>query len=206
MGQRQIYQKSLISRFYWDLRDKAILSHLRGEKIIDLGCGEGLTLEKIIAHLRGGTDTTPRVKIIGVDRDPQRIKICKKHHLPAKIGDITHLPFPKNSFDCAILAEVIEHLQETEVKKALGEIYRILKPAGRLIVVFPNDRNFKIARIFCLKFKQAFADYGHLRQWHPKKDLNFFHQAGFSLVSQQSIPFFFWPVSLHHLLVLEKKK
>lgn len=196
LTQRHQYQKSLIARIYWDFRDQQIFKFVVGKKIIDLGCGEGVTLEKIIKKF-------PAAQIIGVDNDPKKIKICRQHHLPVKLADIAHLPFKTNSFDCALLIEVIEHLEVNQVNQAVKEIRRILRPGGRLIVLFPNDRNFKIGRLLTLKLKEAFYDYGHVRQWQPAEAIKLFQKAGFQIVDQRSLPVNFWLLGLHHLLALE---
>ncbi len=185
LNQRRQYQRNYIGRLYWQYRDKKIFQWITGENIIDLGCGEGVTLEKLIKQF-------PSAKTIGIDNDPLKIKICQKHNLPVKLADLTCLSFKNNYFDCALLIEVIEHLKEKNVLLALKEIYRILKPNGRLIILFPH-----------LKFKEAFANYSHLRQWQPK-DAVIFKKSGFTVVRQESLPFIFWPFSLHHLVVLKK--
>jgi len=194
LTQRRQYQKSLITRAYWDRRDTAILKFVTGQKIIDLGCGEGITLAKIIKKF-------PHAAVIGVDNDPAKIAVCRQHRLPVKPGDITRLPFAGRTFDCALLIEVIEHLTPGQVRQALKEIRRILKPGGRLIILFPHDRNFKITRLLTLKFKEAFYDYGHLHQWQPDEAKKIIARAGFKTLASQSLPLNFWPLSLHYLLV-----
>lgn len=198
LEQRFQYQKSLIVRLYWDYRDQVILQHIKGRKIIDLGCGEGITLGKIIQKF-------PQSQIIGIDNDQEKIKICRQHHLPVRPADIAHLPFEANTFDCALLIEVIEHLKVNQVDQAIKEAHRVIRPGGRLIILFPNDRNFKIGRLLMLKLKEAFYNYGHLRQWQPTQARKFFQKAGFKIIAGQSLPFNFWPLSLHHLLVTVKK-
>ena len=195
LKQRFQYQKSLIVRLYWNYRDRVILQYIKGRKIIDLGCGEGITLEKMVKKF-------PQFQIMGVDNDPEKIKICRQHRLPVTLGNITHLPIKSGTFDCALLIEVIEHLSSKQVNQAIKEVRRLLKPGGRLIILFPNDRNFKIGRLLTLKFKEAFYNYGHLRQWSPTEAQKTFHQAGFRIIAFRSLPFNFWPLSLHHLLVM----
>ena len=47
--QREQYDKGGLGRWYWDRRDQIILDYIRPEDhdILDLGCGEGITLERL---------------------------------------------------------------------------------------------------------------------------------------------------------------
>jgi 2-polyprenyl-3-methyl-5-hydroxy-6-metoxy-1,4-benzoquinol methylase len=54
LKQKQIYQRAQyakrgLGRTYWDYRDKVALSYVdeRDTRVVDVGCGEGLTLEKV---------------------------------------------------------------------------------------------------------------------------------------------------------------
>jgi ubiquinone/menaquinone biosynthesis C-methylase UbiE len=118
-------------------------------------------------------------------------------------GDIYQLPFKNDAFDCIFLLEVIEHL--TEPERALTETHRILRPQGRMVMIFPNDAVFKIARLLTLKLKEAYYDPGHLRQWTPWDMKVFLNHHGFTILKQKNIPFFIWHLSLHHLIVCEKR-
>jgi SAM-dependent methyltransferase len=51
--------------------------------------------------------------------------------------DLTRgLPYPDQSFDLVMLTEVIEHLENH--RAALGEVARVLRPGGHLILTTPN--------------------------------------------------------------------
>ena len=51
--------------------------------------------------------------------------------------DLTRgLPYPDKSFDLVVLTEVIEHLENH--RAALGEVARVLRPGGHLILTTPN--------------------------------------------------------------------
>jgi len=52
------------------------------------------------------------------------------------VGDIQAIPLPDNSFDTVFSAEVLEHVPDPE--KALREIYRVLKPQGKLVMSIPH--------------------------------------------------------------------
>jgi ubiquinone/menaquinone biosynthesis C-methylase UbiE len=55
-------------------------------------------------------------------------------------GDAQNLPFADNSFDLVISCETIEHLPDAS--KALREMLRVSRPAGKLLLTTPNYANF----------------------------------------------------------------
>jgi len=195
--QREQYKKGGFGCWYWDYRDKKIISYIKNEHIIlDIGCGEGITLEKLIKKF-------PNKDIKGIDYIQENVEICKKYGLPVEYGSVYNLKIENNSVDYVVFLEVIEHL--TDYKKALQEICRVLKPNGSLILIFPNDRIFKMARILTLKFKEAFYDPGHLKQWTPRTIKKELKEDGFVISRIKNLPFYFWPFSLHCLVVANKK-
>lgn len=195
--QRDLYKKGGITRLYWDYRDKAIIDNIpkAAEVIMDIGCGEGITLEKICNIFKDK-------RIIGTDIDEKNIGICKIYGLSATKGDVYHIDMKNESVDCCILSEVVEHLDDP--RSAFLEIRRVLKPGGRLVVVFPNDMIFKLTRIITLKIKEAFYDAGHLRQWTPKDMRKSILSLGFKIELLKNIPFILWPISLHCVVVATK--
>jgi ubiquinone/menaquinone biosynthesis C-methylase UbiE len=196
--QRTQYAKGGLGRLYWDYRDQCALSYLndRDAAIVDLGCGEGITLEKI-------SRIYPEKSCIGIDYLLENLFICRSRRLDVSGGDIYQLPIKNDSIDCILFFEVIEHLDDPE--KALGEIWRVLKPRGKLIILFPNDFMYKIARITTFKIKEAMYDPGHIKQWTPGVARKMARRNGFKVIRQRSIPFIIWPISLNHLMVCEKE-
>jgi len=195
--QRRQYEKGGIGRLYWDYRDKIVLSWMDGRdrRVADIGCGEGITLEKI-GHL------FPEKCCIGVDGLQENLLICRAHRLDVLGGDLYDLPIKSESVDCILFLEVIEHLDDPE--RAMVEIHRISAPRGKLIMLFPNDVMFKVARILTLRLKEAYYDPGHLAQWTPKSAEELVKRHGFRVLEKRSIPFLFWHFSLHHIVVCEK--
>jgi ubiquinone/menaquinone biosynthesis C-methylase UbiE len=195
--QRQQYAVGGVGRIYWDFRDRMIFEYIRveDETLLDAGCGEGITLEKMLSLF-------PDRQITGIDLDDENIAICEKHNLPVVKADLNQIPWEDNYFDCITLIEVIEHLPQPE--NLFKEIARILKPGGRLIVLFPNDFAFKIARLLTFYWREAFADAGHQRQFHPKNIIKMAKANGLHRVAGKGLPLPIWPFALHYLLVLEK--
>jgi ubiquinone/menaquinone biosynthesis C-methylase UbiE len=88
--------------------------------VLDAGCGEGVLVEEYAS----------RLAIEGLDDNYSSPKV--------RSGSLTALPYPDASFERAMCLDVLEHLTFTEQPQALGELYRILKPGGELLVSVPN--------------------------------------------------------------------
>lgn len=95
--------------------------HGKGKKILDLGCGEGVLVDKFREQ---------NYDIIGIDLNYESEFILKR--------DIINTGFEENSFDVVLCLDVLEHLAFDEQEMALGEIKRILKPDGKLVITVPN--------------------------------------------------------------------
>ena len=50
--------------------------------------------------------------------------------LDYKVGDMLDLPYPDDRFDCIYCKNVISHTDTEGIKKAIGELYRVLKKDG----------------------------------------------------------------------------
>lgn len=197
-SQREVYKKGGIGRWYWDFRDKMIFSFIgkKHKNILDIGCGEGITLEKLINKYKDS-------KIInGVDILKENVKICQNLGLPVSEDSIYNLHTENNSIDACILSEVIEHLENIDM--ALKNINRILRSNGIIIIVFPHDIILKLARIIFFKFKEAFADVGHLHKFTPKTLVKLLESNGFAVISSKNIPFGLWTISLHGIIIAKK--
>ena len=91
-----------------------------GSSVLDVGCGEQPFRGRIEA--RGGT-------YLGCDISQTAGKSV------GVIGTITRLPFADRSFDVVLSSEVLEHVENPD--GAFGEMLRVLKEGGYLIVTTP---------------------------------------------------------------------
>lgn len=97
--------------------------------ILDMGCGEGTRLSKLVGQGQKG---------MGIDISEKAIFLAKKKYpnLDFRVGDLEKLPFSENEFDLVYSAFVFEHLDNPE--KVLKEGIRVLKKGGRLLIAAPN--------------------------------------------------------------------
>jgi SAM-dependent methyltransferase len=99
-----------------------LLAPRAGERILDLGCGDGrLTLEAAAGGAR----------LTGVDLSPDLAVSARARGLDVQVADAAALPYPDASFD-AVLSNAALHWM-TEPEPVLGEVARVLKPGGRLV-------------------------------------------------------------------------
>lgn len=99
-----------------------------GEKILDVGCGSGLSL--LEAKALGAT-------AFGIEADPNVRPIAEALDLNIHFGSLHDEPFAGENFDLIIMNQVIEHVPEPD--EALNIMRKRLAPGGRIILVFPNQ-------------------------------------------------------------------
>jgi ubiquinone/menaquinone biosynthesis C-methylase UbiE len=103
-----------------------------GERVLDAGCGTGLTALRIAAR-------HPGCAVHGIDISPKMIAAARRNSeekgLAAdfRVGSITALPYPDASFDAVITNIMFHHLDLEEKRKAVSEVARVLVPGGRYI-------------------------------------------------------------------------
>jgi SAM-dependent methyltransferase len=102
------------------------------ERVLDGGCGRGFMLN----FLRAVSDCM----LVGAELEYRHLRIAHERLADLAIhllnGDLYHLPFADNSFDKAILAEVLEHLADD--RAGLAEVVRITRPGGSIVISVPN--------------------------------------------------------------------
>ncbi len=104
-----------------------------GETVLDLGSGGGIDVF-LAANKVGNTG-----KVIGVDMTPEMIDSAIKNakkggydNVEFRLGEIENLPLEDNSIDVIISNCVINLTPDKNV--AYQEVYRVLKPGGRILV------------------------------------------------------------------------
>lgn len=114
----------------------SLLDHMKiqpGDRVLDFGCGS-LTLSLMAARVQPGAE------FYGVDIDAKILSIAQKKATQQNIDiqtrqyDGTKLPYPDGYFNHVMSSLVFHHLTQRQKYAALDEIYRVLKPSGKLSI------------------------------------------------------------------------
>jgi len=169
-------QKFLINNFYQTL--VKTVRPIRPVNILDVGCGEGVTIVKLKQSKIGKTYE-------GIDNSEDALRIGKKLYpgIDIKIGDIYNLPYKDNSFDLVVCTEVLEHLYRP--KKALTELKRI--SSKYVLLSVPNEPFFMLANFLRGKYLRRFGNHPeHINQWTHIGFRNFLRRSGFRIVTARA--------------------
>ena len=120
----------------WHQDTLRLCGQVIGLDLLEVGCGQG----KFSLHL-----ATIGARVVGTDFSTKAIEIAHKRQLAQKslakflVADAQSLPFADKSFDLVVSCECLEHIPKPE--KALAEMYRVLKPNGKLVLTTENYSN-----------------------------------------------------------------
>lgn len=154
--------KNPVSRYFVKNYFKAIehlVKDLDFQKVLEIGCGEGVFLHHLKDHLRGK-------EVHGIDLDPNELETAKKNipfaTLMTANGD--HLPFADKSFDLVFCCEVLEHVEDPE--KVFREMKRVSKKY--CIVSVPNEPLWRILNFARGSYMSDWGNTpGHINHWSP---------------------------------------
>lgn len=126
----------------WNVLRRLLEANLRGEKaavraelrswqpgsglrLLDFGCGTGEM-----------TPLFPLEGYAGMDISPVYVGYARRVHGPRfQVMDGRALGYAEDAFDECLVAGVFHHLPDQAVRQMAGELARVLKPAGRLLVM-----------------------------------------------------------------------
>ena len=122
----------------WARRVKMLSNHLGpGLTVLELGCGTGYFTRELA---RSGAD------IVAVDVSPELLELaradCSTKNVCYEVQNACALSYPEAAFDSVVGSSVLHHL---EIKEAVREIHRVLKPRGTIYFTEPNMLNPQIA-------------------------------------------------------------
>jgi len=156
-------QKYLIERFY--INFMAEVKWVKPRRVLDVGCGEGFTLERLHKAKLGD-------KLVGIDFLNTAVEIGKKErsHLDLQEGSIFDIKFKENSFDLVICSEVLEHIENPE--KGFKELVRV--SSKYVLLSVPNEPWFMGANLIRGKNLERWGnDIEHINHWSTNSFIKF---------------------------------
>lgn len=102
------------------------------DRVLDLGCGTGRVAIDIAKKIGS--------QVVGMDAAPRMIEICRRkakdlNNIKFDVEVAESLPYPDNYFDAAVSTFFYHHINYELKIKSLKEARRVLKGAGRLVIV-----------------------------------------------------------------------
>lgn len=129
-----------------------------GARVLDMGCASGVLGSRLIAH-KG-------CEVYGIDMEHDALKMAARRGLITHALDLNtaeELPFERHSFDCVVLADVLEHLLSPE--RVLRMVRGYVAQGGCIVVSLPNIA-FIFIRLMLLLGRFEMQDEGILDRTH----------------------------------------
>ena len=115
-----------------------------GKDVLDYGCFDGTFLKKL-------TSARKNLRVFGVDKNKD---ILDASAFPNTFHIKDRLPFEDQRFDVVTIFEVLEHVHDQAF--VLGELFRVLKPGGLIVISVPQQYLF------------SFLDHGNWKYRFPR--------------------------------------
>ena len=147
----------------WRKKAISICSLKEKDKILDLCCGTGKMIEYACKTVGRNTE------VIGLDFNEAMLNVgnvrldksIKNYKYKLIKGNILSLPFEDMSFDCITIAFGLRNIKDKF--KALSEIYRVLKPKGKLVCLELSKSSIPVFKEFySLYFNHVLPFIGYL--------------------------------------------
>jgi demethylmenaquinone methyltransferase/2-methoxy-6-polyprenyl-1,4-benzoquinol methylase len=147
----------------WRRKAIKICDIKESQTVLDLCCGTGQMINYECKAV--GKNTT----VIGVDFSQEMLNVgtkrlnqsLKDYKFKLIKGSILELPFEENTFDCITIAFGLRNIQDKN--KALSEMYRVLKPGGKVVCLELSKPNIPILKnIYDLYFNHVLPFVGSI--------------------------------------------
>jgi SAM-dependent methyltransferase len=179
--QLQLYKKSLKKKEKIDFLLHS-LKNLHGKRCLEVGCARG-TVSHFLRTAGGDW--------LHADTDWTNVQAA---HSLIKNGALqippNVLPFPDTTFDVIVSLDYLEHVHDDNA--ALNELWRVLKPEGRLLISTPTTGPTFVLNKIKPAIGLTLDKYGHVREGYDLKNLKArLTKQGYEIVSSSTYSRFF---------------
>lgn len=131
------------------------LGVVEGKAVLDIGCGAGKAMQLI----KGAS-------VIGIDIARFAVNIASQFGA-SLVASAAALPFKDDTFEGVLMVDIVEHLLDQELLRALKEAHRVLKKGGRIVV--HTQPNGLFGRPFYFFNRRRLRETGHINALPPWK-------------------------------------
>lgn len=158
--------------------------------VLDFGCGsQGLFLNQVVARIKSG---------VGLDVGIEEWVAGKLKFVNCKFED--KLPLESKFFDKVVMLAVLEHLEPKTAKLLFGELKRILKPEGKVILTTPTPLGKPVMEVLAFfKIISVKEIRDHKKYYDKKSLLELATKTGFKINNYR-----LFQLGLNSVAVLEK--
>lgn len=154
---------------------------------LDVGCGRG---ELVLALSDLGVE-----KVVGIDLSEDSIALSKttcakkieSGQVTLAVMSCTKLEFPDDQFDVIFMTDVVEHLNDQNLKMAISEARRVLKPGGQLIIHTLPTVNYKTFGQYIIKI---YFNLKGIEWWTPTSKEEVRHAGHVNIQSKPSMAYY----------------
>lgn len=113
------------------LLDEVLKEQPAGARILDIGCGTGEYVRRAneLGFNASGVEPAEAMREVAIKKNPEASIVS---------GVATEIPYPDESFDLVICIEVLRYLNLSDIRQALRELRRVLRPGGTMFLTMVN--------------------------------------------------------------------
>lgn len=179
-----VYDLSWVQTLAYRPVHDAIVMALSGRpprNVLDVGCGTGLLTARIASFNSGA-------RVVGCDFSLGMLRHAAGRHTPVSWvqGNALRLPFQDHGFDTVVSTEAFHWFPDQRI--ALGEMFRVLEPGGRLLIAGINPP----FELLSLAFRYGSRFTGEPFNWPTRRRMRrWLEGVGFRVTVQRGV--FRWP-------------
>ncbi len=132
-----VYDRTLphhVTEHYLNKRVKFIGEHVKGGPVLDVGGGTGVLARRLL---------DAGYQVVGADASLGMLRVYHSRTSTLPVGALAHaLPFRSQTFQGVVCVALLHHIAQADpVRATLGEMYRVLRRGGSLVIWDHNPAN-----------------------------------------------------------------
>jgi len=129
-----------------------------GERILDIGCGDGQLTQRIAAS---------GASVVGVDSSPAMVKAARARGIKVDQGPAEKLPYPDHIFEAVFSNAALHWVRGQD--EMLSQVHRVLRPGGRFVAEMGGHGNIAAIRVAfaAVLARHGFSRLGERNNYYP---------------------------------------